>query len=288
MNAEEFGTGGHGLALIESGDFAADHVANHAVGREGFELFGVDGFAVAEDGDAVADAAELLHAVGDVDDAGAAVPKGANDFEDLVGFGFRERGGGFVEDEEGGAVLNGATDFDELFAGGAEALDVPFGLEGEVVLLDQLAGAVHHGGAVDEAEAAGEFTAEEDVLGDGEVRGQEGLLVDHGDAFVSSFDGIGEVDRAAFPEHLAAVATVHAGDNLHEGGFAGAVLAHDKVDLAGLDRQVALAECDNSTEAFFNTFEFEQHHKRDSLHREEKSIRSNTRGINQEAYGIRS
>jgi hypothetical protein len=57
-------------------------------------------------------------------------------------------------------VLDGAADFDHLAAGGAEAVDTPFGLQGEAVLFDEVTGFFRDGAAVDPAERGALFAAE--------------------------------------------------------------------------------------------------------------------------------
>ena len=58
--------------------------------------------------------------------------------------------------------------------------------------------------------------------------------MDHGDPVLERFAGRAEVNRATSELHRAAVGWVDPGDDLHERRLAGAVLAHDRVDRAGL------------------------------------------------------
>ena len=86
---------------------------------------------------------------------------------------------------------------------------------------------------VDPAEGAPRLAAHEDVLGDGQVGEERGLLVDHGDSRVAGVGGAVEDDGLAVEEHLTGVRSVHPGEGLDEGRLARAVLAGEGVHLAG-------------------------------------------------------
>ena len=77
------------------------------------------------------------------------------------------------------------------------------------------------------------LAAEEDVLGDGAVRQEVELLVDDRDAGLLAPRRVVERDLLAVDPDRALVGRVHAGEDLHQRRLAGAVLAHDRVDLAG-------------------------------------------------------
>ena len=66
---------------------------------------------------------------------------------------------------------------------------------------------------------------------------QVDLLVDGADPGGLRVAGLGEGDRLAQVAHLAAVRPVHAGDDLDQRRLAGAVLADQRVHLAGLQRR---------------------------------------------------
>ena len=115
-----------------------------------------------------------------------------------------------------------------------------------------------HRGPVDPAPAAQRLTAHEDVLGDREV-GEEGrLLVDHRDARGLGLGGRAEVDVLAPEAQRARVAAVHAGDDLDQRGLAGAVLAHQRVDRAGLDLSVAERRARTAPNDFCTSLELQQ------------------------------
>ena len=80
---------------------------------------GGDGAAVLEDRDAVADLADLLESVGDVDDGDALGGEVADDPEEVVDLALVEHGGRLVEDEQPGVMRQGARHADDLLRGRA-------------------------------------------------------------------------------------------------------------------------------------------------------------------------
>ena len=80
-----------------------------------------------------------------------------------------------------------------------------------------------------------QLTAEEDVLGDGELGDQVELLVDDGDAVALGVAGAVQHERLAVEEQLAGVVGVGAAEDLHQRALAGPVLADEGMDLAAVD-----------------------------------------------------
>ena len=71
--------------------------------------------------------------------------------------------------------------------------------------------------------------------------------------------GTGEVLDLVVEQDLALVGLVEAVEHVHQRGLAGAVLAEQAVDLAGLDREVDVVVGDQVTEALGDAAEFELH-----------------------------
>ena len=101
---------------------------------------------------------------------------------------------------------------------------------------------------VEPVERLDRLDAEHDVLGDGEDRDQHEVLVDHADAGADRVAGAAELDRLAVDEDLALVRPVEAGEDVHQRGLAGAVLAEQAEDLARPDRQVHVGIGDDAAE----------------------------------------
>ena len=94
-------------------------------------------------------------------------------------------------------------------------------------------GRAAHRAPVHRREAAAGRVAHEDVLGDGQVREEARLLVDDGDAQRSGVGGPVQLRRRPVEEDRAGVGLVDAGQDLDQRALAGAVLADERVDLAG-------------------------------------------------------
>jgi hypothetical protein len=99
---------------------------------------------------------------------------------------------------------------------------------------------------------------EEDVLGDGQVGRNAELLVHHADAGgvrVARPSG----KRTGWPSSRkrAVELGVHAGDDLHQRALAGAVLANETVDLAGMKREVDTTKRFDAAEALRDALEFQ-------------------------------
>ncbi len=83
-----------------------------------------------------------------------------------------------------------------------------------------------------DAERTADLMSEHHVLADREVRREVDLLVDRRDAGRLRVRGAREAAFAAGDDDRAGVDPVHAGERLDQGRLAGAVLAHERVDLA--------------------------------------------------------
>ena len=79
------------------------------------------------------------------------------------------------------------------------------------------------------------LAAEKDVLADRQIVGEREVLVDRLDAVVARLLGRGEVDRLAAEQDVAFVVAEHAGNRLDDRRLAGAVVAGERDDLAGMD-----------------------------------------------------
>ena len=106
------------------------------------------------------------------------------------------------------------------------------------------------------------------------MRREQRLLMHHGDA-----DGGGlepEVESTGLrPSQSISPPSrsIHAGDDFHQRGFAGAIFAHEQVDLAGVDFQVAVAQSSDAAEALLNVGEGHQHGGKDSVYTAGEQLR---------------
>ena len=167
-----------------------------------------------------------------------------------VAFGGREGGGGLVHDEDAGVEREGLGDLDELLLAHAQAGDAGVGVE-----VDAEAGEEARGRRRTMARrsrkrpARQRLAAEEDVGGDAELGDEVELLVDDGDAGPLGVADAGEADGRAVDQDLAGVGGLDAGEDLHQRRLAGAVLAHERVNLAGAEVEVDAVERGHAGEA---------------------------------------
>src|SRR5690606_38625975 len=100
-----------------------------------------------------------------------------------------------------------------------------------------LAGVGAHGAPVDGAEPRARRVPEEDVFGDREVVEENRLLMDRGDPLLEGGVCRRQPDGFVLYSDLAFVRLVDAGEDLDQGGLARAVLADERRDLAGVERE---------------------------------------------------
>ena len=212
---------------------AGDHADQRVVVELAAPRVG-DDLAVAERDDPVGQVDDLVEAVRDEDDAGAALGDAADRAEELGDLLAVQRGGGLVENEDvvrAGPAVERAGDGDDGPLGGGQARDRDAHVEVGVELRDQLlrvALLLPHGGR--QVAAATDAPAEVEVLDRAEGRDQAEVLMDEVEA-------LAQVRAVAESDLRPRVRLVHAGEDLHERRLAGAVVTDDGDDLAGRDAQ---------------------------------------------------
>jgi hypothetical protein len=93
-----------------------------------------------------------------------------------------------------------------------------------------------------------QLSAEENIGGGGEVVAQRQILIDHFDAFFARFDRAMKVNFFAADAHGAGRGRKIPGHDLHQRGFAGAVVAHKSHDFTGFNGERHIGECLNGAE----------------------------------------
>ena len=228
--------GGDVAGRVEGGQVAPDHAADDPVlGRAAVgHVERLDGAAVADDGGRVGDRRDLTELVRDHDAGDALVAEAAHQVQQVRRVDVVERRCGLVEDQQPHLLGQRLGDLHQLLLADAQLDD-----RGDRVLVQpdrpqQRRGLGVGAVPVDEPAAAPALVAEEDVLGDRQVRHQREFLVDDDDAARFAVLDAPEADRLAVQDDLAVVAArrVDPGQHLHQGGLPGAVLAADRVDLA--------------------------------------------------------
>ena len=171
--------------------------------------------------------------------------------------GRRQGGGRLVEDDDARAGEQHARELDELLHADRKIAEARARVDVEAEVLRAARRLARHAAPGDDAEAADRLRAEKDVLGDGEIGRDAELLMHHADAGGPRVARRAEMHRSAVDAHLACVAGVHAGDDLHQRAFAGAVLAGEAVDLAGLQREIDAAQRLDAAERLGDAGQFE-------------------------------
>ena len=195
---------------------------------------------VAKYGDPVRHLENVVDEVRDVDDRPSLVPERSHrdvEVPDLVP---RERRSGLVHHDDPGIARERPQDLDLLPIRDREPGDDRVGVEAESARRHQLFEAAPLGAAKNPEALL--LEAEEDVLGDGELRHELELLVHDRDAPGEGEERVPGVRALAEYVEGAGARGVVASEHLAEGRLAGPVLADEPVDLAGQDVQRHVAE----------------------------------------------
>ena len=232
------GVGGHGaLGRVHVGQLAAHHAPRHVGGGEVGGVEGADLDPVAEDGDPVGDRLDLVELVRHVEHRDAVGHQAPDELEQDFGLGAGEHVGGLVHAQDADLARHRLGDLDHLHLRHRQVAHAPRDRDLGPQGVEQGAGAGASRRAIDEAEAV-PLAPQRDVLLDREVGDQVQLLVDQDDAGGLGGVGVREADRRAAPADLAAGRREVSGEQLHQRRLAGAVLAQERVHLAGADVDV--------------------------------------------------
>ena len=97
--------------------------------------------------------------------------------------------------------------------------------------------------------------ADENVLGDAEIREQARMLVHDRDAMALRIERCCELDSVAIERNLPGVGPIDAGQQLDAGALAGAVLAQQRQHLTGMECQGNVADGNGAAERFGDTMQ---------------------------------
>jgi hypothetical protein len=138
-------------------------------------------------------------------------------------------------------VLERARDGDQLLHRERKRAERPLDVDVDLEPLEPLAGEAARRPPGYQPEPA-RLAAEGQILGHRHGRDQVDLLINRADAERARFAGRTDLDRTAVDADFTLVATHRAGHDLDEGGLAGAVFAHQRVDFAGSDVKIDMIE----------------------------------------------
>ncbi len=248
-----------GAGRVEVVDLAADHRRDDPPLAELRALQLGDLLAVAQDGRAVAHPHHLGDPVGDEDHRRAGVAEPVEHAEEAAGLGAGERGRRLVEDQHARVGAQRAGDHHQLPLGRAQRRDRAARVDRDLHPLEQLAGAAVQLAEGDARRGVEPGLADEEVLGDRQLLDDLDLLRHVGDALGARVGRGGEADDLAVELDGAVVGAGRpdAGQDLDERRLAGAVVADQRVDLAGLEPEVDAAEGRHAGELLAEPLGFE-------------------------------
>ena len=175
----------------------------------------------------VAQRADFLQLVRNVEDGAALAREPAQRFEQGFDFLRRQNGSRLVHDDEPRVLQQAAHDLDALALADRKVADHEIRIQPQAV-----AGRDLDDPAAQVALRKLRRNAQRDILGNGQGLEQREMLEDHADAFGARLRRPVRREGLAAQRHGAGVGPQHAVDDLDQGGFAGAVLAQQRMDFS--------------------------------------------------------
>ena len=249
---------GHRLLGVHVRDFPANHHGDDlvAVGLLGVDA--ADVLAVAQHRQPVGDLKDLLHAVGDVNDAHALGRESANHPEQLLRLRLGDGRGRFVHDQYARVQGNRLGDLHHLLFAHAQRLQRPLRAQIQLQQAQVLLRLLLLGALVHKAQLVGLLTAHKHVFGDGELLHHLQFLVNLGDAQLPGDDGAADVLQLAVDVDLALVVHQRSRQDVHQRGLARAVFTHQRQYLACVQAEIDLVQRPHRAEALADANHFQK------------------------------
>ena len=221
----------------KAGQFAPDHGLGHRVFGKPLGCAGHDMGPVAQDRHAIRDPRHLVQLVRGIEDRSPLRFQPLDLFQQHIRFAPGQHGRRFVHDQHPRIAAERAGDLDHLPVGNGKVPNPGAGIDVAVEPAQQLARLVLHRPAIEER-AAPFLAPEKDVLFDRQLEREVEFLVDHENAGILGRALIREGYRLAVEQDSAAGGREIAAEDLHHRRLAGAVLADQRVNLAGHEREI--------------------------------------------------
>ena len=212
----------------------ADHLFDDPGNRDVGGAGRLHQLAIAQHGDVIADLQEFIQLVRDVNDGDAAALQLVDHAEEHFNLGVAQGRGWLIHDQDANILRQRPGNFDDLLLADAQVADRGIRLDILFQPPHELASVFFLGFPVD-GHATGDFTRQVDVFNHAQVRAQGHFLEDDADPLRGCLPDVVQVDFFVFQEDVARGRLLHAGQDLHQGRFPGAVFAHEDVDLAVVD-----------------------------------------------------
>ena len=202
--------------------------------------------------DAVGDALQLIHSVGDVDDANAVGLQLADEGEQVVNLRICQNRGGLVQNQDLGIVVRERLgDLNHLLLGNRQGSDLCLGINGQMEAVQQLLGSAVLLGLVQENTLGG-LASDVNIIRNGQVLHQVQFLMYDTDASVLCVLGAIDFDLLTEEFNGTAVLGVDTGQNLHQCGLTGAVFADQCHDFTAAHFELCVIQRVNTGEVFLN------------------------------------
>ena len=235
-----------GIVLRE---LTSDHQLNQALLVGIFDIECADILPVPQDGNPVTDLKQLVQAVRDVDDGDALLLQIPDDVEEPSLFLDRDGGGRLVQNQDAGVAQDGLADLDDLAVGHGQFADPGLGRDVALELFQQL-GRFSVTFRIVDKEAGITSVAHEQVVGYRHGLELNHLLIHNGDTELQRLLGRQMVIGDAVKNDFALVGLHGARYGFDERGFAGAVFADQRVNLALTEADRDVVQRDNAGIAF--------------------------------------
>ena len=225
---------------------AAQHLVHDFLGGGlGGDVRGIHHHAVAHDRVALADADDFVNPVRDKDDGD--ILRGLqmlDQAEELLGLRIGEGSGGLVQDQEITLVDDGPGDEHHLLLGQREILNQFMCIDLNIQPLEHLGRAPVEASPVHDIPAVHDGVIQHDVFRHGQRGDQRHIHFLINNLYSQFFGGQGgpQIHHLVIEVYLSGIIRIRAGQHLHQGGFSGAVGAHEGVDFSRADLEVDVGQ----------------------------------------------